>query len=69
MIEGATRVNVVMPDAKAFDTLRAQAAIAGYSCCCTPLGNIIIWRHRDICSFNNLELASEWLESTKEAAK
>lgn len=48
-------------DLKAFDTLRAQAALQGYTCGCTAEGWIIIRRFGMSAVFDTVADASAWL--------
>ncbi|WP_423459399.1 hypothetical protein [Ottowia sp. VDI28] len=49
-------------DFKAFDTLRAQAALQGYSCGCTAEGWIVIRRFGMSAVFDTVSDAAHWLE-------
>lgn len=50
-------------DPKAFDTLRAQAALQGYTCGCTAEGWIILRRLGVSAVFDTVDDAARWLEA------
>lgn len=59
--EGAT---VATP--KTFATLQARAALAGYSCHYTTIGNVILCRFGGGWIFDTVELADGWLTRRQE---
>lgn len=50
-------------DLKAFDTLRAQAALQGYTCGCTQEGWIVIRRFGMSAVFDTVSDAARWLDA------
>lgn len=51
---------------KAFMTLQARAALAGFTCTHTASGNIILSRFGGGWIFDTVELAEGWLTKTTE---
>lgn len=51
---------------KAFTTLQARAALAGFTCTHTASGNLILSRFGGGWIFDTVELAAGWLAKTTE---
>jgi len=61
MMAAATSAEVSAKDPKAFDTLRARAALSGYTCGRTAEGWIVLRRFGGSAVFDSIADATAWL--------